>query len=145
MVESSKEDTIGKPSGSKKFNLHIQGRKLRDLDVISKSDPQCLVYEKKGEQWVKIGETEHIDNDLNPNFKTPITIEYHFEKMQKLKFVMHDIDDDDNYDVIGDIETTLGAVLHSRNQMFMDRLQFEGKENKIGVIMVRGEAVEETN
>ena len=65
--------------------------------------------------------------------------------MQKLKFVMHDIDDDDNYDVIGDIETTLGAVLHSRNQMFMDRLQFEGKENKIGVIMVRGEAVEETN
>ena len=30
-----------------KVNLHIQGRKLRDLDIISKSDPQCIVSELK--------------------------------------------------------------------------------------------------
>ena len=30
---------------SNKLNLFICGRKLRDLDALSKSDPQCLVFE----------------------------------------------------------------------------------------------------
>ena len=50
MVESYKEDSNNceKTENEKKcvkFNLHIQGRKLRDLDTFSKSDPQCIVYE----------------------------------------------------------------------------------------------------
>ena len=60
MVESSKNtaNTAEEDKKTVKINLHIQGRKLRDLDVISKSDPQCLVYELQGSQWVKVGETE---------------------------------------------------------------------------------------
>ena len=65
--------------------------------------------------------------------------------MQELRFVMNDIDDGGEYEEIGNIEVTLGSILHSKNQTFMDRLQFQGSEKKIGQIIVRAEPVEETN
>ena len=53
---------------SMQVNLFVSGRKLRDLDAFSKSDPQCLLFEKRGGQWAKVGQTEQKKNDLNPNF-----------------------------------------------------------------------------
>ena len=41
-----------------RLNLFISGRKLRDLDTVTKSDPQCLLLEWKEDAWVKIGHTE---------------------------------------------------------------------------------------
>ena len=60
---------------------------------------------------------------------------------------MNDIDDDSGqkYDTIGEIETTLGSVLHAKNKTFMDRLQFQGEQKKIGVLIVTAESVEESN
>ena len=148
MVESYKENSNSEKTEEEKqgvkINLHIQGRKLRDLDTFSKSDPQCTVYELKDNQWVKIGETEHIEDELNPNFTTLIPINYYFWQLQKLKFVMVDIDDDagEKYDTIGEVETTLGSVLHAKNSTFMDRLCFQGEVKKIGVLIVRAESVE---
>ena len=96
---------------------------------------------------MKIGETEHIENNLNPDFQTAIAVDYHFEKLQKLKFVMNDIDDDEGktYDIIGELETTLGAIMHARKMTFMDRLIYQGNEKRNGVLIVRAELVEETN
>lgn len=65
---------------SMKVNLFISGRKLRDLDTFSKSDPQCLLFEKKNNNWVKVGSTEQIKNSLNPDFRTSLTMPYFFEK-----------------------------------------------------------------
>ena len=31
-----------------KVELSISGRKLKDLDFFSKSDPQCMIYEMVG-------------------------------------------------------------------------------------------------
>ena len=49
-------------------NLFISGRKLKDLDAFSKSDPVCLVFEQINGSWRKIGKTEQIKNNLNPDF-----------------------------------------------------------------------------
>ena len=58
--------------------LHISCRKLKDLDVFSKSDP--LVYfstcNDQLRKWVQFGKTECIQNDLNPDFKTYFTVNY---------------------------------------------------------------------
>ena len=43
-----------------KVELGISGRKLKDLDVFSKSDPQCMVYEMVNNNWVMKGKTEQI-------------------------------------------------------------------------------------
>ena len=67
-------------------NLFISGRKLKNLDTFSKSDPQCKVFEMHNNQWRQIGQTEIINNNLNPNFETTFTVGYFFEKVQKFKF-----------------------------------------------------------
>ena len=100
----------------------------------------------KGDSWVKIGSTEQINNNLNPDFKTCITIDYKFEKLQKIKFQMMDSDLNGTYDFIGELETTVGALMGAKNQVFMDRLQSQdGEVKRIGVLIVRVEAVTESN
>ena len=66
---------------SMQVDLYISGRKLKDLDVFSKSDPLCRVREWNGNSWKLLGETEVIKNNLNPDFTKKITINYFFEKV----------------------------------------------------------------
>lgn len=81
---------------SQKVELFISCRKLKNMDVFSKSDPICRVYEfsEQAKNWVKVGQTERIDNNLNPDFKTQILQTYSFERHQKMKFEV--VDDDGN-------------------------------------------------
>ena len=60
--------------------LFISGRKLRNLDTFSKSDPYCQLYELKNNNWAPVGRTEKRKNDLNPDFVEKITVDYYFEK-----------------------------------------------------------------
>ena len=95
-------------------NMYVSGRKLKDLDTFSKSDPRCLLFENKNGQWVKLGMTEQIKNDVNPNFANGFEIAYWFEKVQKLKFVMIDGDGDGDYDEIGEIEVPMGQLMGAK-------------------------------
>ena len=101
---------------SMKVELFISGRQLKDLDVFSKSDPQCRVYEFINNQYVPKGRTEQVINNLNPNFSTSIIMDYFFEKAQKLKFVFIDGDcsKHDDYDLIGEVETTMGNIMGAK-------------------------------
>ena len=40
----------------------------------------CIIFEKKKDSWIKVGQTEQIDNSLNPDFKTAIKMTYFFER-----------------------------------------------------------------
>ena len=93
-----------------KVEMFISGRNLKDLDVFSKSDPICILseYNDRSNHWVRLGQTEQIKDDLNPDFKTRFTVNYFFEKKQRLKFQMIDWDGAGEYDTIGHVETTLG-------------------------------------
>lgn len=126
-----------------KVNLMIACRKLKDLDVFSKSDPICRVYEKSqnGNQWVKIGETERIDNNLNPDFKKTFNVNYFFEKSQNYKFEVIDDDGSNSFDLIGEIETSLGNIMGSKAQTFSGQLLVPGKKDNRGTIIVVAESV----
>ena len=45
---------------SAQVNLYISGRKLKNLDTFSKSDPLCVLseYNDSNKKWVKLGQTE---------------------------------------------------------------------------------------
>ena len=43
---------------STKIEIFISGRKLKDLDAFSKSDPYCKVEMNSGTAWVPVGKTE---------------------------------------------------------------------------------------
>ena len=67
--------------------MQFSARNLLNMDLLSKSDPQCIVYMKEslGQHFHEIGRTEVIRDNLNPDFVHKILIDYNFEKVQYLK------------------------------------------------------------
>lgn len=60
------------------LEIFLAARNLANLDLFSKSDPFCIVdYELQGEPKIRIGETEVIENNLNPTWEKTFTIDYH--------------------------------------------------------------------
>ena len=57
---------------------------------------------------------------------------------------MNDIDAGGEFEMIGELETTMGAIMHARKKTFIDKLSFEGTSKKRGIIIVRAEPVEES-
>ena len=94
--------------------MYISGRKLKNLDTFSKSDPICRVYERRGNNWVNIASTEMIKDNLNPDFEQSITLPYFFERKQEFRFEMVDDDGGGDYDVIGEANTTMGAIMGAK-------------------------------
>ena len=97
-----------------RLNLYISARKLIDLDLMTKSDPCAAIFEKKQNGWVKIGKTEKIKNNLNPDFETAIEVDYYFERLQPLKISIIDDDHDGDFQEIGTVETNMGSLMGAR-------------------------------
>ena len=79
--EENIDDTLKPPN---KVNIWISCKHLPNLDYgfENKTDPFVRVYvrEEKKPDWILIGETEVINNNLNPEFNTIISLNYYFEK-----------------------------------------------------------------
>jgi Ca2+-dependent lipid-binding protein len=87
---------------------------LKDLDIMSKSDPQVEVYMKDRTQrdWAFVGRTEVQKNNLNPDFTKYIESDYYFEREQNVRFMVYDVDASDK-DFIGKNETTIANIIGS--------------------------------
>jgi hypothetical protein len=67
---------------------------------------------------------------------------YYFEKVQKLRFVMIDADDNSGSgDEIGICETTLGNIMGARQQTFTTDLIEPDRKDKRGQIIIRADAI----
>jgi len=127
-----------------KVELSIECSDLANLDTLGKSDPQVHVYlMDKTSTWRLIGKTEQIRNTLNPKFTERIALDYYFEEVQRLRFVVLDIDKPkngvENNDFIGEMYCTLGDIMGCRG--YLSRNLQNPKRSKCGVIFVRGEEV----
>ena len=63
-----------------------------DLDVLSKTDPMVVAFvsdSKSSGAYVEVGRTERIKNNLNPDFVTPITVDYRFEENQAIRLSVY--------------------------------------------------------
>ncbi len=58
-----------------KVELSLRCTNLKDLDVFSKSDPVVFLYERSSPSagWSKLGRTEVIDNNLNPEVNSELS------------------------------------------------------------------------
>jgi len=136
---------VGEPTD--KVSIHISCQNLADLDIITKSDPICHVFmkeNKKDVNWFKLGETEPIENNLNPVFVTSFEINFYFEREQMLKFDVYDIDLTTK-EHIGSTECTLGKIMGSHNQTYVADLFMPNKHKSRGKIIVRLEKVSTSN
>ena len=58
--------TFGSGVASSKVDISVSCVNLKDLDYFSKSDPCVFLFEYHNRNWSKVGRTEVIDNNLNP-------------------------------------------------------------------------------
>ena len=112
---------------SNKIQIFISCRKLKDLDILSKSDPVCVMFLKdsKSNSWQRLGETEMMLNNLNPDFTKSFTIDYYFEKQQDIKFELYDVDPNGR-EHIGDYTATVSKLMGANRQTLMGELQMPG-------------------
>jgi len=124
-----------------KIELFLSCRRLANKDVFSKSDPYVKIYMgKAGGGYNLIGQTETIQDNLNPNFSKSIVVDYVFEIKQPIKFEVWDYDSPTSSDFIGAVETTVGAIVGAKNQTVI--LDLKDKYNKdAGKAVVRAEKV----
>eukprot|EP01135_Chromosphaera_perkinsii_P010266 Nk52_evm8s2085 gene=Nk52_evmTU8s2085 len=133
---------------SSKVELSFKCTGLRDMDILSKSDPQVYVFaqDPSNRKWHQIGKTEMIKNNLNPVFTEHVCVDYCFERVQKMMFKVIDVDDQsqvlERQDLIGDFTCTLGQIMGSRGGTIRGEL-VDGKGRKGGVVHVSAEEVQD--
>ena len=110
--------------------LTVQCDKLKDKDILSKSDPCCVLFKKvKGrrDDWIEVDRTEVVKNDLNPVWQKRFVMEYSFEERQELKFEVYDADSNSadlkQHDFLGRCETSLGQIVSSPNHLYISTLK----------------------
>lgn len=105
-------------SGSR-IELSFEGEDIVDLDLLSRSDPFVVVYQRfeDGDDvspWREMGRTETIMNTRNPKFKKTVTAPYEFNHVQAFKFEVYDRDaksqDLHKHDFIGSAEINVARV-----------------------------------
>ncbi|KAH9503443.1 Copine-3 [Bulinus truncatus] len=131
-----------------KVELYIECKNLLNRDVLSKSDPCAVLYmSRKGGLMDEIGRTENVKNCLDPRFATPITVNYYFEEVQKIKIAIYDVDNktytlsDDDF--LGQVECTLGQLVS--NTPYTKPLMMKDGNAKAGhgQMTVRAEEIKE--
>jgi Ca2+-dependent lipid-binding protein len=102
---------LGQSVGS--FDLRMACRALPNMDVMSLTDAYVVVSEKDvvTGQWRKLGQTERVDDSLNPDFVTPVRCAYLFETVQELRFEVFDFDSPTVSEFVGQTEFVLTDVV----------------------------------
>ncbi|KAI8598462.1 copine-8-like protein [Dissophora ornata] len=108
------------PLPSPKVELKIQCKNLVNKDILSLSDPQVYLYhfDDHTGKWDTRPRamTERIKDSLNPVFIKNLQVDFRFQTIQRLKFVVYDIDDKhsgnfSDQDFLGEVETDLASIV----------------------------------
>eukprot|EP01012_Entosiphon_sulcatum_P048700 TRINITY_DN67217_c0_g1_i1.p1 TRINITY_DN67217_c0_g1~~TRINITY_DN67217_c0_g1_i1.p1 ORF type:complete len:550 (+),score=88.35 TRINITY_DN67217_c0_g1_i1:41-1690(+) len=116
---------------------------LPNMDTLSKSDPFVVVVEKLGDgSFVELGQTEVVQDNLDPRFATAIQAEYRFEENQYLTFRVYDMDDPSKppaaQDFIGEVQVLLSSLVRSHETKLELR---KGTVGNRGTISISAEEV----
>ena len=133
-------------STASKVNLFLSAFHLPNLDVTSKSDPQVVVSLNDARGHRVIGQTEIVQDNLNPKFATHIPLDYYFEEPQTLTFEIYDVDAHSR-DFIGQVTCSVGDIFGARGQELARQIALKAIKwtGKSPVLVIRGEEVKGAN
>ena len=85
---------MGHPRSTNGIELSISCTNLRDEDMLSKSDPVCVLFERRtaGGAWTEVGRTETIQDSHHPKWLKKFVLQYSPQITQELKFEIYDWD-----------------------------------------------------
>lgn len=123
------------------IELTLSAKDLINADVLSKSDPFCIVQMKQSwqDRFYEIGRTEIIKDNLNPQWVKKFLINFNFESVQKIRFEVWDQDPNGN-DFLGVYETTLADIVSNSNRQLRGKLDHKTAKNA-GFIVIIAEEV----
>ncbi|CAB4060023.1 Copine-7,Copine-3,Copine-9,Copine-5,Copine-6,Copine-2,Copine-4,Copine-8,Copine-1 [Lepeophtheirus salmonis] len=106
-----------KPSTT--VELSVKCKDITNKDMMSKSDPICLVKQKTGvDKFEELGRTEQIKDCLSPEFMKKIVVPYNFEERQELRFELWDVDNIkkkvEDQKLLGYVDVSLGKIVNAR-------------------------------
>ncbi|CAG8599375.1 2360_t:CDS:2 [Paraglomus brasilianum] len=131
-----------------RVELKFSCQDLPDLDYLSKTDAQIFleVYNPKIKSWVAHPwRSDIVDNSLNPKFVKGFEIDFFFEELQKLKFIVVDVDKPKQpewraQEFVGTFECDLGSIVGSPGGKILGSLKDPNHPNKDrGKIIVTAE------
>ena len=105
------------------------------MDVGSKTDAFCIIYQINGQQQRRLGQTEVVADSLNPDFVTAVNIDYFFEEQQNIRVDVYDADDAtqlnnlNKQEFIGSFNFQLGKLISARNQEITGQIESSVRKN----------------
>lgn len=118
--------TTGEESNAR-IEIGVACKKLRDKDVMSKSDPVCVLFQNNGGRWDEVGRTEMIRNNNNPQWTRTFQMTYLPTERQLLRFDIYDIDSTSqklkHHDYLARHECALGQLMNSPNGQLVVNIQ----------------------
>ena len=116
--------------------ISISCKDLIKKDLLSKSDPFCILYLKEGSSYRELGRTEMIKDNQNPVFQKTIITRFYFEEEQIVKFSVEDYDGPKKSDPQGSVIIRLAEIASTGHVATYD-LKLKGKN--AGKITLRAE------
>ena len=87
-------------------DVFVEAHNLVDLDFLTVSDPMCSLKTRpcnfENANWTRVGETEVIDNNLNPEWIRHFNVKYIFHKDLDLCFQVWHVVSEDEKKMIGE-------------------------------------------
>lgn len=122
------------------IEMTLSAQNLINADVLSKSDPYCIIKMKEPwqDKYYEIGRTEIIKDNLNPEWVKKFLINFNFETVQKMRFEVWD-EDLNGHDFLGEYETTLADVVSNSGRQFRGKLIHKSVRNAGHLIIVSEE------
>jgi hypothetical protein len=130
------------------IELHVAGRQLKDVDIITVSDPICVLFTPTDGQsggWTEVARTEVVWNNLNPQWVTFFRVMYVFEIRQPLMFRVYDVDSAtaqlNSHDFIGEAQIDLAQIVSQVTPTELT-LTLPGRREPRGTLVISHEQVE---
>uniref|UniRef100_A0A131YJG6 Copine-3 n=1 Tax=Rhipicephalus appendiculatus TaxID=34631 RepID=A0A131YJG6_RHIAP len=128
-----------------KVEISVACRKLKQKDLLSKSDPMCVLFMRHYDSapWQEVGRTEMIRDTNDPDFVNKFLVDYYFEERQHLMFKVYDVDSKsvnlEDHDFLGEVTATLGELVAYQGRQV--KLQLTGLSGDCGSILLNVEEV----
>ena len=126
------------------IELHVAAKDLADMDIITVSDPICVLFVWDGKGFREFGRTEVVWNNLNPEWVTYFNVQYVFEMRQPLLFKVYDVDSDNAtlnaQDFIGEAGIDLSQIVSNPTTTQLE-LRLPGKNQKRGTLYITPESI----
>lgn len=132
---------VGSNGRRQMLQLEMSAEGLKGKDLLSKSDPLCLVEFFDNGKWKVAGKTESLKNTHEPHWTTRVNVPFVFETLQRMRFRVMDVDSGKlrSDDTLGVVEAPLADIVRAgATQFLLEKKKVTvGTGKGLGILTVR--------